>query len=99
MNGVNGINEIDGINGEVPDQKKSVKGVVNDLAIFEKGERGKDGVCIVAAVDTEHRLGRWLKLKGKNCAVVFDVPRKDPAKADGVSGVSDGDDSGANGTA
>lgn len=80
VNGVNGVDE------EVEEQKKSVRGVVNDLAVFEKGERGKDGVCIVAAVGTEHRLGRWLKVKGKNCAVVFDVPRESAAREDSVSG-------------
>ncbi|MCJ1339033.1 pre-rRNA processing protein [Bachmanniomyces sp. S44760] len=52
-----------------------VKGYVNDLSVFERGERGKDGLCIVAAVGNEHRLGRWKKLKAKNGAVVFEVPR------------------------
>jgi len=56
-----------------------VRGVINDLSVFERGERGKDGICIVAAVGTEHRLGRWKKMKGKNGAVVFEVGRAPPA--------------------
>ncbi len=55
---------------------RKIKGVINDLAVFERGDRGKDGVCVVAAVGTEARLGRWVKRKGKNGAVVFEVPRK-----------------------
>lgn len=54
----------------------SVKGVVNDLALFERGEKGKDGLCVVAAVGKEHRLGRWKKIPGgRNGAIVFEIPR------------------------
>lgn len=53
-----------------------VKGVVNDISVFERGDRGRDGLCVVAAVGKEHRLGKWKKVKGaKNGAVVFEVPR------------------------
>ncbi|TDZ53619.1 putative WD repeat-containing protein [Colletotrichum trifolii] len=54
-----------------------LKGVINDIAIFERGERGQDGVCVVAAVGKEHRLGRWQMRKGqgKNGGYVFEVPR------------------------
>lgn len=52
-----------------------VRGIVNDIALFERGERGKDGLCVVAATGTEHRLGRWKQVAGKNGAVVFEVPR------------------------
>ncbi|KAF6842558.1 wd repeat domain-containing protein [Colletotrichum musicola] len=54
-----------------------LKGVINDIAISERGDRGQDGVCIVAAVGKEHRLGRWQmrKGKGKNGGYVFEVPR------------------------
>ncbi|CAI0641433.1 putative WD repeat-containing protein [Colletotrichum fructicola] len=54
-----------------------LKGVINDIAIFERGDRGQDGVCVVAAVGKEHRLGRWQmkKGKGKNGGYVFEVPR------------------------
>ncbi|KAF6841731.1 wd repeat domain-containing protein [Colletotrichum plurivorum] len=54
-----------------------LKGVINDIAISERGDRGQDGICIVAAVGKEHRLGRWQmrKGKGKNGGYVFEVPR------------------------
>ena len=52
-----------------------VRGVINDLAVFERGERGKDGLCVVVGLGTEHKFGRWKFVKGgKNGAVVFDVP-------------------------
>lgn len=65
------------VNGNVRSSEEAhsmVRGVVNDLAVFERGERGKDGVCIVAAVGREHRMGRWKKVPGKNGAIVFEVP-------------------------
>ncbi|KAK2064630.1 WD domain-containing protein [Colletotrichum caudatum] len=59
------------------DTASGLKGVINDIAIFERGERGQDGVCVVAAVGKEHRLGRWQmrKGKGKNGGYVFEVPK------------------------
>lgn len=56
---------------------RRVKGIVNDLAVYEKGENGKQGLSIVAAMGKEHRLGRWLKTMGKNYAMVFDLPTKE----------------------
>ncbi|KAI2641812.1 WD40 repeat-like protein [Hypomontagnella submonticulosa] len=53
-----------------------VNGIINDIALFERGERGKDGLCVVVGVGKDHRLGRWKRIKGgKNGAVVFEVPR------------------------
>jgi ribosomal RNA-processing protein 9 len=52
-----------------------VKGVINDISVFERGDRGKDGVCIVLAVGKEHRFGRWIKSAGRNTSVVFEVPK------------------------
>ncbi|KAI4201052.1 MAG: hypothetical protein LQ350_003481 [Teloschistes chrysophthalmus] len=54
----------------------SVRGVVNDIAVFERGDRGKDGLCVVVATGKEHRFGRWKTVKGKNGAVVFEVSKK-----------------------
>ncbi|KAI1468484.1 WD40 repeat-like protein [Daldinia caldariorum] len=66
-----------------------VKGVVNDIALFERGERGKDGLCVVVGVGKDHRLGMWKKIRGgKNGAVVFEVPRTRPGLENGVA---DGD--------
>ncbi len=62
------------------------RGVINDISVFERGERGKDGVCIIVALGKEHRLGRWARVSGgKNGAVVFEVPRV--RRMNGVDGV------------
>lgn len=57
-----------------------VKGIMNDIALFERGERGKQGLCVVVATGREHRLGSWMKMPGKDGAVVFEVPRLRTAK-------------------
>lgn len=61
---------------EVPEEQKSVRGIINDIRVWEKGDRGKDGLGVVAAAGKEHRLGRWLKTTGRNYTVLFDVPKK-----------------------
>ncbi|KAJ3498842.1 hypothetical protein NLG97_g811 [Lecanicillium saksenae] len=56
--------------------QRPIGGIINGITVFERGERGKDGLCIVAAVSSEHRLGRWKVHKGaRNGGVVFEVPR------------------------
>lgn len=57
------------------EKPQSINGYINDLSVFERGDRGRDGLCIVAAVGSEPRLGRWKTVKAKNGAVVFEVPR------------------------
>ena len=54
-----------------------IKGVINDLSVFERGTKGKDGLCVVAAVGQEHKFGRWMKrIPGsKNGGVIFEIPR------------------------
>lgn len=77
----------------------SLRGIVNDIAVFERRAQkparsdsaqklGKpsdehQGLCVVAALGKEHRLGRWKtldsnknkeELTGRNGAVVFEVP-------------------------
>lgn len=90
-NSTNGLGDtltLNGINGHVSHaltngnessatgEEAIIKGVINDISIFERGDRGKDGICVVAAVGKEHRLGRWFKIAGaKNGAVVFEVPK------------------------
>ena len=57
-------------------EAEGIKGVINDISVFERGEKGVDGLCVIAAVGKEHRLGRWKVEKGgKNGGVVFEVPR------------------------
>lgn len=71
-----------------------VKGVINDISTFERGDRGRDGLCVVIALGKEHRLGRWKKLQGgRNGAMVFEVPRvrKEVVQTNGVDHASDED--------
>lgn len=80
-------------NGTQPSEGEPwfVKGVVNDISLFERGYRGADGLCVVAAVGKEHRLGRWKTVQGgKNGAVVFEIPRREKA-AEPTNGVDDTD--------
>jgi len=70
-NGVNG-----GPSSEADDPGRHIRGVINGISVFERGDRGKDGLCVVVAVGKDHRLGRWKNVKGgRNGAVVFEVPR------------------------
>ncbi|KAK3615288.1 pre-rRNA processing protein [Elasticomyces elasticus] len=66
--------------------KKLIVGVINDLAIIDRGERAKDGVLVAAAVGEQHRLGRWSEMsEAKNCLVLFEVPRRGANLAIGVA--------------
>ncbi|KAH6845555.1 WD40-repeat-containing domain protein [Chaetomium sp. MPI-CAGE-AT-0009] len=75
-----------------------VRGIINDIAMFERGERGRDGLCVVAVTGKELRLGRWKNMKEGRCgAVIFEVPKAvvkkaDEAELNGGLGESDGDD-------
>ena len=56
---------------------KTARGFINDIDVFEYGPRGKEVMYIVAALGKEHRLGRWKKVRGKNGAVLIEVPKRD----------------------
>lgn len=78
------------VNGNSEDDTILIRGIVNGLSVQERGDRGKDGLCIVAAVGKEPRLARWMSAKVKNGIYVFEVPRKvltngatDDASSDG----------------
>ncbi len=59
---------------------KPIVGVINDLSVTDRGERGKRGLLVAAAVGKDHRLGRWSKMhEGKNSLVLFEVPRQSQA--------------------
>ncbi|KAI9658856.1 MAG: pre-rRNA processing protein [Alyxoria varia] len=80
-----------GIGGEDPAR---IKGSINDLAVFERGQRGSQGACVIAAVGTHPRNGRWMEIKGKNGAFVFEIPKSPAPKAradssETVNGASD----------
>jgi ribosomal RNA-processing protein 9 len=69
-----------------PESNKSIRGIINGLAVFERRKELKDafgmtregetiGLCIVAGTGKEPRLGRQMKIgDGRNGAVVFEVP-------------------------
>ncbi|KAL8813452.1 MAG: hypothetical protein Q9200_000249 [Gallowayella weberi] len=64
----------------------SVRGFVNDIEVFERGSRGKDGLCVVVATGREHRFGRWKTLLGKSGAAIFEVPARLAASTPGTNG-------------
>jgi ribosomal RNA-processing protein 9 len=68
-----------------------VHGVVNDIDVFERGDRGKDGLCVVVAVGSEHRLGRWdpPAKAGRNGGFVFEIPRIQRPAVNGMNESSD----------
>lgn len=67
-----------------------IKGIVNDISFFERGEKGRDGLCVAIALSKEHRLGRWKKIEGgRNGAMVFEVPR---VKKETVAALTNGVD-------
>ena len=90
--GVGEASHVNGASGHVATPQEPqpvVRGVINDISVFERGDRGKDGACIVVAVGKEHRMGRWKKLPGKNGAVVFEVPKAEKPKTNGVAAASE----------
>ena len=52
-----------------------LRGVINDIAVYEKGEKGKDGLGIAIITGKEHRLGRWLTVDGRNSGAIYEMPR------------------------
>ena len=84
-------------NGDAPQhqgpESRAIHGIVNDIALFERGDRGKDGLCVVAAVGKEHRLGRWKSSKKvRNGGVVFEIPRLPRPTVNGAHEHSDAED-------
>ena len=79
---------------------KQIRGIINDIAVFERGERGADGLSVVCGVGKEHRLGRWHGHGGaggiagaRNGGVVFEIPRLSTAPKADTNGVADTDHS------
>ncbi|KAF1355093.1 WD40-repeat-containing domain protein [Delphinella strobiligena] len=71
-----GEENVIGALNETSQESTTVRGVVNDLAIFERGDSGQHGISIVAAIGKEHRLGRWYSLPGKNYSMLFNVSKR-----------------------
>ncbi|KAF2644271.1 WD40 repeat-like protein [Massarina eburnea CBS 473.64] len=64
------------IPADADDDTIIMRGIVNGLSVQERGDRGKEGLCVVAAVGREARIGRWMVGKVPNAIYVFEVPRK-----------------------
>ena len=89
-NGVDGDHAAD---LQAAEGHKILSGIVNDIAVFERGDRGRDGLCLVAATGKEIRLGRWKVVKGGKCgATVFEVPRTVQSKMNGAEASEDEDE-------
>ncbi|KAF1845561.1 small nucleolar ribonucleoprotein-like protein complex subunit [Cucurbitaria berberidis CBS 394.84] len=80
------------LNGDGTEDAVLIRGIVNGLSVQERGDRGKDGLCIVAAVGREPRLARWMSGKVKNGIYVFEVPRK--VLTNGTADESDAEEEG-----
>ena len=78
---LNFLGVIGQLDGHGEGESASIPGVINDIDIFERGEKGKEGLCIVAAIGKEHRLGKWMKIGSRGGAMIWEVPKKRPAKA------------------
>jgi ribosomal RNA-processing protein 9 len=71
--------DVEMANGDNANNKDPIliRGIVNGLSVQERGDRGKEGLCVVAAVGKEPRVARWMSSgKVKNGIYVFEVPRK-----------------------
>ncbi|CAI6341600.1 unnamed protein product [Periconia digitata] len=79
-------NDEDGMangNGHDGENGVLIRGIVNGLSVQERGDRGQDGLCVVAAVGKEPRLGRWMAGKVPNGIYIFEISKK--AVANGLS--------------
>ncbi|KAF9730789.1 hypothetical protein PMIN06_012423 [Paraphaeosphaeria minitans] len=62
-----------------------MRGIVNGISVQERGDRARDGLCVVAAVGKEPRLARWMTGKAPNTLHIFEVSKK--ALENGINGV------------
>lgn len=51
-------------------------GIVNRMTVLETGSRNKEEFVLVAALSKEPRLGRWLKVSGKNGLFITTISRE-----------------------
>lgn len=68
--------------------KDVVRGVVNAIAVFERGEKGKEGLVICVATAREMRRGKWMKVSARNGGMVLEVERVVLEAGNGVAEVS-----------
>ncbi|CUS13708.1 unnamed protein product [Tuber aestivum] len=63
-----------------PSGKSAIRGVVNGISIVERGEKGKEVLAVCVGTGKELRLGKWLKVDGRNGGYVIEVNRKEVEK-------------------
>ncbi|PNS17829.1 hypothetical protein CAC42_3224 [Sphaceloma murrayae] len=64
------------VNGELGPDEGKFKGVINDLAVFETGKKGKEDLSVVAVTGKEQRMGKWEDAGGRNACIIVQIPRK-----------------------
>lgn len=83
----------DAVTNGVASKPGPISGIINDIAVFERGEKGKDGICVIVGVGKEHRLGRWKHITGaRNGGVIFEVPKIKASLTNGGENSSNEDD-------
>ncbi|KAK6538204.1 pre-rRNA processing protein [Orbilia ellipsospora] len=84
--GAIGVEDEGGVRLDDLERRTPFRGVVNSLAVYEKNSGREDESCIVVAgIGQEMRMGRWLKVKGRNAAVMFVIDREGKTKVNGIS--------------
>lgn len=64
------------IDGNAGERDLGAKAFVNDLKVFERGERGLESLCVIAAFSSEQRLGRWKAGKVSGGVLMWEIPRR-----------------------
>lgn len=70
------LGKIGQVSGSDENQHAPISGIITGLSVCERGDKGKDGFCVVAAVGTEPRLGRWMQNNHRNGIAVFELSKK-----------------------
>ncbi|KAL7273924.1 pre-rRNA processing protein [Rhizina undulata] len=56
--------------------KGIIRGIINGIAAFERGEKGNEGVVLCVGTGQQLRLGAWMKVPGRNGGFVIEIERK-----------------------
>lgn len=74
--GVLQVQETTATNEDEDEKNEVVRGVINGINIFERGEKGKEDLVICIGTGQEVKMGRWMKVKGRNGGMVLEIERK-----------------------
>ena len=56
--------------------EESIRGIVNGIAVFERGEKADAEIVVCVGTGKELRLGRWLEIPGRNGGYVMEIKKK-----------------------